>query len=804
MPSVSIVKKEVGVAIAGERICMRSAVWDLHIHSNQCTKPDKELAKLSVSEYVDRLLEVIEPYSDLQMISFTDHNSMSLELYREFYGRNSRFVLLPGVEIDVSIDGNKPSKHLVVYFDCIADSSKLESVISAVNGLKVDGDAVSDKNPIALQDLLEELLKIRVRFVVSPHAFKQGKRGIDDEWHPMSPEDRDVDRFLDQFFCFWETSGASSTARAIEFLKMVDRGDRESIVAFSDSKEFSKLDGYLKNPHQYFNALPNFNGLQMVGTEVSRIVKAQTAVPEGQSGRYIGSMSLGGSVIAFSPRLNAIIGGRGSGKSVLLDGMAAAMGSDASAKRLNDKQRSAFIRSLGVKVGNMRGAAISDGAFSFDYFNQSYISMLFQKTGSEFNDALEEYFSDAFSSVPMIDAAAIKAENDQVFAEQLQEQVAPKADNLVDLVGTYVFDRDEKLTVALKVADKKKVEPSLKGFSYEVARTKMHNAIWGAVPAFMKEDKSFRRLAAEFEESFLNVAFRHRADYLDADWLTNDLVDKYRKKKSSLNERQKSRSAIEILFKNAFEKETVDIKNRVAVVNSYISVQQAFKSVYEQHLDIDGEQAKAFRFTRELHCQNPIDYLIECLEDALRNSAGGGKCCYDNLPEYIDSFCFGGAEYKSGRSAEGLYQKLKDFGLRYEERPSISYLDDDDSYRNIAEKSPGTRTNVLLEYIVYKQTGVPLLIDQPEDNVDNRTIYSQIRRWFMDMKRNRQVIVVTHDANIVVNADAENVILASQLPSGEFKYEYGALESGDMLEKASEILDGGKDAVRRRLLKYGY
>ena len=480
------------------------------------------------------------------------------------------------------------------------------------------------------------------------------------------------------------------------------------------------------------------------------------------------------------------------------------MGSDASAKRLNDKQRSAFIRSLGVKVGNMRGAAISDGAFSFDYFNQSYISMLFQKTGSEFNAALEEYFSDAFSNVPKIDGAAIKAENDRVFAEQFREQAAPKADNLVDLVGTYVFDRDEKLTVALKVADKKKVEPSLKGFSYEVARTKMHNAIWGAVPAFMKEDKSLRRLAAEFEEGFLNVAFRHRTDYLDADWLTNDLVDKYRKKKSSLNERQKSRSAIEILFMNAFEKETVDIKNRVAVVNSYISVQQAFKPVYEQHLDIDGEQAKAFRFTRELHCQNPIDYLIECLEDALRNSAGGGKCCYDNLPEYIDSFCFGGAEYKSGRSAERLYQKLKDFGLRYEERPSISYLDDDDSYRNIAEKSPGTRTNVLLEYIVYKQTGVPLLIDQPEDNVDNRTIYSQIRRWFMDMKRNRQVIVVTHDANIVVNADAENVILASQLPSGEFKYEYGALESGDMLEKASEILDGGKDAVRRRLLKYGY
>ena len=66
-------------------------------------------------------------------------------------------------------------------------------------------------------------------------------RIIDDEWHSMNPEDRDVDRFLDQFFCFWETGGASSTARAIEFLKMVDREGGESIVSFSDSKKFSKL-----------------------------------------------------------------------------------------------------------------------------------------------------------------------------------------------------------------------------------------------------------------------------------------------------------------------------------------------------------------------------------------------------------------------------------------------------------------------------------------------------------------------------------------------------------------------------------
>ena len=146
---------------------------------------------------------------------------------------------------------------------------------------------------------------------------------------------------------------------------------------------------------------------------------------------------------------------------------------------------------------------------------------------------------------------------------------------------------------------------------------------------------------------------------------------------------------------------------------------------------------------------------------------------------------------------------MSKYDLRYEERLSISYLRDDGGYDDISTLSPGTQTNILLEYIVHQETKKPLLIDQPEDNVDNQTIYSDIKRWFMKMKHMRQVIVVTHDANIVINADADNVIIASQDRNGSFTYKYGALEYDDTLEDASLILDGGKEAVKRRLLKYG-
>lgn len=63
--------------------------------------------------------------------------------------------------------------------------------------------------------------------------------------------------------------------------------------------------------------------------------------------------------------------------------------------------------------------------------------------------------------------------------------------------------------------------------------------------------------------------------------------------------------------------------------------------------------------------------------------------------------------------------------------------------------------------------------------------------------------MVTHDANIVINSDAENIIIAKHTGKDKFEYSYGALEYGENLEEASEILDGGKEAVKRRLMKYG-
>lgn len=124
---------------------------------------------------------------------------------------------------------------------------------------------------------------------------------------------------------------------------------------------------------------------------------------------------------------------------------------------------------------------------------------------------------------------------------------------------------------------------------------------------------------------------------------------------------------------------------------------------------------------------------------------------------------------------------------------------------DIERLSPGTRGIVLLllYLAIDKDDTRPLIIDQPEENLDPQSVYDELVQRFRDARRRRQIIIVTHNANLVVNTDADQVIVATagehgpgQLP--EIRYEAGGLESEYVRRKVCEILEGGEEAFRAR------
>lgn len=124
---------------------------------------------------------------------------------------------------------------------------------------------------------------------------------------------------------------------------------------------------------------------------------------------------------------------------------------------------------------------------------------------------------------------------------------------------------------------------------------------------------------------------------------------------------------------------------------------------------------------------------------------------------------------------------------------------------DIERLSPGTRGIVLLllYLAIDKEDSRPLIIDQPEENLDPQSVYDELVHRFREAKSRRQIIIVTHNANLVVNTDADQVIVASagehapgELP--EIKYESGGLENPFIRRRVCEILEGGEEAFRAR------
>ena len=122
---------------------------------------------------------------------------------------------------------------------------------------------------------------------------------------------------------------------------------------------------------------------------------------------------------------------------------------------------------------------------------------------------------------------------------------------------------------------------------------------------------------------------------------------------------------------------------------------------------------------------------------------------------------------------------------------------DGQRFRSIQEGSPGQKTAALLAFLL-SYGNEPLILDQPEDDLDNHLIYDLIVTQLRAIKRHRQVIVVTHNANIVVNGDAEQV-LALAARSGETHKECeGCLQEQQVRDIICTIMEGGRRAFDDR------
>ena len=192
-----------------------------------------------------------------------------------------------------------------------------------------------------------------------------------------------------------------------------------------------------------------------------------------------------------------------------------------------------------------------------------------------------------------------------------------------------------------------------------------------------------------------------------------------------------------------------------------------------------------------------------------------------NITTVLEGLIAGTIKTVKGRQTKDAVAKLLE---------NYFYLDFRIFYKNdsLDRMSPGKKGLVLLQLLInLSNEEWPILLDQPEDDLDNRSVYDDLVDFLKKKKLQRQIIIVTHNPNLVVGADAEETVVANQ--SGQevgrdnkkhrFEYVSGALENTFEFDETQEpavlqrkgirqhvceILEGGKEAFQKREQKYNF
>ena len=206
---------------------------------------------------------------------------------------------------------------------------------------------------------------------------------------------------------------------------------------------------------------------------------------------------------------------------------------------------------------------------------------------------------------------------------------------------------------------------------------------------------------------------------------------------------------------------------------------------------------------------SPTDKWVELLDElkeiAHLEDTEASKVDLSKLPLLISN-SFTDNELKKLSQNLSVDQWLALSLVELEDEIKFEYRQKKDEYISFSDASAGQQATALLK-VLLNQEGPPLIIDQPEEDLDNEVI-QEIIRDIWSAKSKRQIIFTSHNANIVVNGDADLVIVCSYRTKGDQSggkiRASGAIDQPEINEHITSIMEGGREAFQLRRDKYGF
>lgn len=253
--------------------------------------------------------------------------------------------------------------------------------------------------------------------------------------------------------------------------------------------------------------------------------------------------------------------------------------------------------------------------------------------------------------------------------------------------------------------------------------------------------------------------------------LKKEIVEKYAQKYSYINKainelemKKSEKPSIEISF--YLEKDSMER----AVLNH---INQNIKSIFRGK-EQATENLSALLEMIDINNFDSIFNSIENIECELKKSASDYNKVFIDKLEFFNNLY--GLDY---------------IKINYELKLGNKHLN---------KLSPGERGLLLLIfYLILDKENSPLIIDQPEDNLDNQSVYDKLVPYIIKAKDKRQIIIVTHNPNIAVACDSEQVIYSGMDKENlKIRYHYGSMESDQISNYVVDVLEGTMPAFEKR------
>jgi hypothetical protein len=565
--------------------------------------------------------------------------------------------------------------------------------------------------------------------------------------------------------------------------------------------------------------------------------------------------------IPLNSNLVAIIGGRGEGKSMLMKYISTSF----AIKTIEtDKD---FLKSGNIEVIYSKTIKNEEELLPFPIINNTKHSLDFiyisqgelknivekKKQLAEgiskmadikeiaFDQNLDKEVSDKLEELHNI---VVFLEDSQNNLEKLQEQENTQRqfiENITTKENKEKLEQYTKILGDINIETDKKIQLlNLKSiFSQEEINlneniTSINQKYSLDIPTIQKEQifklqlEKIQELLKSIEEHFISLNQEKESIKKEfSQFYTGDLttllkdVDKYQSELSLISDKiekvneaiEKKRNLIKVIFE--------DIENQLSLISkikaeynkqekSILEDWEKFKNI-EQREDLNSQQKRIMQtllqdldieavteFNKEAfyneiyHCINGAEWRIKNKQKAQED--------YFGINDLDSFFKFLKEKYLEASSINGIHRDVLRVTLFNEENrrkyikvyPILKYKG-----KNLDKISIGQKGTVYLKMkLATEAFSKPIVFDQPEDDLDNQFIIKELKKY-------RQVIIITHNANLVINADAEQVIIAKN-DNERLKYSCGSLENSNINKQICEILEGGKEAFEKREQKYNF